>query len=294
MPAIFHIAFPVRYYECDAYGHVNNANYLRYMQEAAFAASAAVGYDAARYAAMGRIWNIYATDIEYLRPLTYGETAQVTTWVEDFRRVSSRRRYEIRSVQRGDVVARALSDWVFLEWHSGKPAVIPIEVRDAFFPEGAPSDFPTRAPFPKAPSPPAGAFVVQRRVQWREIDTAQHANNAVYAEWAEECGMACIAHFGWGAERLAREGLGIFYRRMWIEYLQPAKLNDTLEIVAWLSEVRRATARRHFLIRRAADGATLARVNILAACVRIQDGQITRWPERMLKDMQPNIADVAA
>ena len=38
-------AFRVRQYECDPYGHVNHANYLRYMQEAAFDASAAVGYD---------------------------------------------------------------------------------------------------------------------------------------------------------------------------------------------------------------------------------------------------------
>ncbi len=38
-------AFRVRSYECDGYGHVNHANYLRYMQEAAFDASAAAGYD---------------------------------------------------------------------------------------------------------------------------------------------------------------------------------------------------------------------------------------------------------
>ncbi|HZY44476.1 MAG TPA: acyl-CoA thioesterase [Anaerolineae bacterium] len=31
--------FKVRYTECDQNGHVNNANYLRYMQEAAFDAS---------------------------------------------------------------------------------------------------------------------------------------------------------------------------------------------------------------------------------------------------------------
>ena len=42
----------VRHYECDPYGHVNQANYLRYMQEAAFGASAAAGYDLARYEAI--------------------------------------------------------------------------------------------------------------------------------------------------------------------------------------------------------------------------------------------------
>jgi len=45
MPLIHERAFRVRHYECDAYGHVNHANYLRYMQEAALDASAAAGYD---------------------------------------------------------------------------------------------------------------------------------------------------------------------------------------------------------------------------------------------------------
>ena len=65
----FRRVFRVRHYECDLYGHVNNANYVRYMQEAAFDASAAVGYDEARYHAMGTMWLVHSTDIEYLNPL---------------------------------------------------------------------------------------------------------------------------------------------------------------------------------------------------------------------------------
>jgi Acyl-ACP thioesterase len=49
MPLTHLEKFKVRYTECDQYGHVNNANYLRYMQEAAFGASADAGYDFARY-----------------------------------------------------------------------------------------------------------------------------------------------------------------------------------------------------------------------------------------------------
>ena len=52
--------FPVRFYECDAYSHVNNSNYVRYMQEAAFAASAEAGYNDERYHEMGVIWLIRA------------------------------------------------------------------------------------------------------------------------------------------------------------------------------------------------------------------------------------------
>jgi acyl-CoA thioesterase FadM len=40
MPRTNTTQFRVRYVECDAHGHVNNANYLRYMQEAARALAA--------------------------------------------------------------------------------------------------------------------------------------------------------------------------------------------------------------------------------------------------------------
>ena len=49
MPLVHTRSFRVRYYECDAHNHLNNANYLKLMQEAAFEASAAVGYDRQKY-----------------------------------------------------------------------------------------------------------------------------------------------------------------------------------------------------------------------------------------------------
>ena len=79
--AVLERAFRVRASECDPYGHVNHANYLRYMQETAFDASATVGYDMARYAALGHQWLIRETDITYLRPLVYGDTVLVLSLI---------------------------------------------------------------------------------------------------------------------------------------------------------------------------------------------------------------------
>ena len=110
MPAIFERSFRVRLYECDAYGHVNHANYLRYMQEAALDASAAVGYDKARYDAMEHFWLIMQTGITYLRPLQFNDTVIVKTWVSDFRRATSRRRYEFRIAESDELAAEGFSD----------------------------------------------------------------------------------------------------------------------------------------------------------------------------------------
>ena len=143
-------SFRVRHYECDAYGHVNHANYLRYMQEAAFDASAAVGYDVARYEAIGRQWLIRETDITYHRPLTYGDTVIVKTWVADFRRVRSRRIYELRQGDSDAPVATAATEWVFLDSATLRPASIPPEMVAAFWhPDATPGD--RREAFPVAP-----------------------------------------------------------------------------------------------------------------------------------------------
>ena len=83
MPLIHERTFRVRHYECDTYGYVKHANYLNYMQEAAFDASAAAGYSMARYATMDRYWLVRETDIEYLHPLRYGDSVQVRTWVRE-------------------------------------------------------------------------------------------------------------------------------------------------------------------------------------------------------------------
>ena len=69
--------FRVRQYECDAYGHLNNVNYVRYLQEAIVEANASVGYTLAGSAAAGWRWQMRRLDIEYLRPIRYGDTVEL-------------------------------------------------------------------------------------------------------------------------------------------------------------------------------------------------------------------------
>ena len=169
MPRVYERAFRVRHYECDAYGHVNHANFLRYMQEAAMDASADAGYDLDRYTALHRQWWIRETEIDYLRPLTYGQTVIVKTWVKDFHRVRSRRAYELREAESGEIVARAHSDWVYLNTDTNRPVTIPDDMIAAFSPEASPDGHIPRDPFPKPPPPPPGASTT--RTTWRTAKT---------------------------------------------------------------------------------------------------------------------------
>jgi acyl-CoA thioester hydrolase len=282
-------SFRVRHYECDAYGHVNHANYLRYMQETAFDASAAVGYDIARYEAIGRQWLVRETDITYLRPLVYGDTVIVKTWVADFRRVRSRRDYALRLAGSDEPVATASTEWVFLDSATLRPATIPPEMIAAFRHPGVVAGE-RREPFPTAPPPPPGIFRARRRVEWRDIDQAQHVNNANYMAYIEECNAGVAAAHGWPLSRLLAEGIGIVARRYRIEYREPAVMDDELEVTTYISDVKRATAVRHYAVKRAGDGALLARAHVLWVFVDLANGQPRRIPEAFLEAFAPNVA----
>ncbi len=290
MPLTHIRTFRVRHYECNAHDQVFPAVYMRYAQEAAFAATAAAGYDLARYEELDRLWLARESEIEYLHPLRYGDSVQVKTWVVDFRRVRSIRAYEFRHAESGILVARATTDWVHLALSTLRPAYISPEMRTAFFPEGTPPPAPARKRFPASPTPPQGAFQQFRVAEWRDVDAAGHVNNTVYLSYVEECALQALAARGWPLSRMGSEGFAITTRSHRIEYKQPALLDDELELTTWLSDIRETTAIRHTIIKRTGDGAAVSRARTVHAWVNLKTGQPQAIPEALLADIAPVIA----
>jgi len=282
--------FRVRYYECDAYGHVTEANYVRYMEEAAFAASAAAGYSMERYAALDRGWLVYETEIEYLGPLYYDDRVEVKTWVQDFRRVRSRRAYELRLAGTGQLAARAGTDWVYMQLSTRRPVVIEDDLKAAFFPEGPPQSLAARRRFPPSPPPPAGAFRWQRRVEWRDLDAAGHVNNAVYVDYIQEGWRRMMAAQGWPLERLRAEGVTLRARRQQLEYKVPALLDEDLEIETWLSEAAADSVLCHAAIRRAGDGRLVLRGRTLYVALEPEGQGLAVLPPGLVADLGPLMA----
>ncbi|MBN1137245.1 MAG: YbgC/FadM family acyl-CoA thioesterase [Anaerolineae bacterium] len=274
MPLTHTRRFRVRHYECDLYGLVNPSNYVRYMQETAFDASAAVGYPLDLYATIDRYWLVHDTEVEYLGPLHYGDTVEVTTWVVDFRHVRSLRAYELHKAGTGELVARGHTDWVFMNTVTSKPAPIPLEMAAAFAPEGVAR----REQFPSMPPPLSGVFKVQRRVEWRDLDPGQHVNNAAYLSYVEDCGVQAAEAHGWPAARMAAEGVVTVTRRQRIEYLQQAILDDELELATWLADVEHSSAVQNVVITRIHDRELVARARILWEWVDVATGQSAPIP----------------
>lgn len=279
----------VRHYECDAYGHVNNANYLRYMEHAAIEASAAVGFDDARYKALGTLWLIRETDIEYLQPLLAEDAVEIKTWVSDFRRVRSQRQYEFVRVGDGALAAKATTDWVYMDRATQRPVSVPPEVIAAYAPDGTLPAQP-RNGLPAAPPSPPQPFTLRRRVEWRDIDQIGHVNNATYLNYMEEAAVESVEAFNWSMTRLVDEDIAIVARRHQIEYTQPAKLGEELLITTYLADIKRASAVRHFRISRASDGEQLARAVSHWVFLHPSSGQVARVPDSIRADFAAHVA----
>ncbi|MGO9200305.1 MAG: acyl-CoA thioesterase [Limisphaerales bacterium] len=131
MDAVYQLEFKVPDSAVDANGHANNVAYVQWMQEAAIGHSEAAGCTRMTLAG-GATWVVRTHRIEYLSPAFAGDTLRVQTWVADFRKVRSLRRYKFIRVADGMVLAQGETDWVFVDALTGRPRAIPAEVRQAF------------------------------------------------------------------------------------------------------------------------------------------------------------------
>ncbi|MDR2551082.1 MAG: acyl-CoA thioesterase [Desulfobulbus sp.] len=132
MAAIGRVELVVPATAIDLNGHVNNVQYVQWMQDAAMAHSAELGWPQERYAAIGRTWIIRSHAIEYQHSAYLGETIAILTWVAGFRKFRSLRKYKFIRPNDEVVLATAETLFIFCDLPTGKPVTIPIEVRAAY------------------------------------------------------------------------------------------------------------------------------------------------------------------
>ncbi len=133
MPRIHIKRFQVGREAIDIHGHVNNQEYLRWMEEIAIEHSTAQGWPMERYLNSGVSWYVRSHFIEYLRPALLGDEIGVLTWVAAMtERELPRRTLFLRNAGRRQILARAETQWTFVDIRRGRSVPIPGEVRAAF------------------------------------------------------------------------------------------------------------------------------------------------------------------
>ena len=130
MPRIFHKSLTVGPESIDAVGHVNNREYLRWMEEIAVEHSAAQGWPMERYFADRTAWFAASHFIEYLRPALAEERIDVFTWISRWSERDCLRRYAV--LRERKLLARGETVWTFVDLDNGRARAIPAQVLQAF------------------------------------------------------------------------------------------------------------------------------------------------------------------
>lgn len=151
----------VRSNELDSLGHVNNANYVVFVEQAAIDHAVALGLDQGRLTEIGGVFLTRRHFIDYIKPAFAYDHLQVATWIGGMNGARATRFYEIHRLRAADVttwplpdrqlgpgerlpafgelILRARTDWAFVDVETGRPRRMPPEVL-AVFPGQDPAD----------------------------------------------------------------------------------------------------------------------------------------------------------
>ena len=127
--AVFEITVAVLPEDIDEQNHVNNAVYLRWVQEVATAHWRAV----ASAQAQGSIgWVVLRHEIDYKAPACPGEQVVLRTCVGKASRLRFERFTEIRRSRDRQLLSSARTLWCPINAQTGRPVRLPPDVREQF------------------------------------------------------------------------------------------------------------------------------------------------------------------
>ena len=131
MSAYFEYPHTVTEQDIDDLDHAGNYHYIKWMQHAAIAHSTANGWSPEKYNELGAGWVVRSHKITYLKPAFEGDRVIIKTWVSNMRSATSLRKYEILN-EAGKTLAKAETDWAFVNYEKQRPIRIPFEVSSCF------------------------------------------------------------------------------------------------------------------------------------------------------------------
>ena len=122
----------IRSDDIDPQQHVNNAVYLRWMDEWAYAHSASKGFDWDWYVRYGASFVVRRHEVEYFTPVREGDALLHATWTGRMERFRAERFHRFVLRQTGAVAVEALTHWVFVDMASGRARRMPVELLEVF------------------------------------------------------------------------------------------------------------------------------------------------------------------
>ncbi|CAM0558106.1 acyl-CoA thioesterase [Halomonas sp. IOP_14] len=114
----------------DAYQHVNNSEYLRWVEQISWAHSVALGLSLERYRELDRAMVVHRHELDYLAPAFAGDELQLATWIVDCdERFSLTRRFQLVRVKDAKTLLYARTRFACVALSTGRPKRLPEEYR---------------------------------------------------------------------------------------------------------------------------------------------------------------------
>ncbi|MFQ5689742.1 MAG: acyl-CoA thioesterase [Gemmatimonadota bacterium] len=130
MARVFVSRFRVRSYELDFLGHVNNAVYLNWLEQARLQALGELGYPLEALIERAWVTLVARIEIDYRREVRHGDDIRLRTEVERVGRTSLTLHHRFERID--DEVPLVAEARVVIVWigQDGRPAPVPDEVRE--------------------------------------------------------------------------------------------------------------------------------------------------------------------
>ncbi|TGL63292.1 acyl-CoA thioesterase [Leptospira sarikeiensis] len=125
---MFSIEIPIRFSDTDSNGHVNNAVYNSFSEEAIFALFKESGWDKRKFEELQIGPIVLKAEYEYLKELKYPDTVKVLTKVEVLSKTRAVFRQEIFSLNNDKLACKVTNHGMWLDLKRKRPISLPEEV----------------------------------------------------------------------------------------------------------------------------------------------------------------------
>ncbi len=131
----FTARFTVTAEAIDHYKHVNNAEYLRYIEEVSWQHSNALGLTMDDYERLDRALVVIRHEIDYTAPAFEGETLEIATWIVEYdQRFQVARQFQLVRVSDKKTLMRCITRFACVALTSGKLRRLPEEFTAIYLP----------------------------------------------------------------------------------------------------------------------------------------------------------------
>lgn len=172
----------ITYYQVDQKGRLSPAALLAALQNVAIAHADALGYTLEEVEKRQCGWVVIHWHIAIVRMPKHLEQMRLETWCSKCRGMQAERCYHVYD-ENGEILAKAMSRWVYMDFVKRKPTTVPQEMIEAYGNKQPPAIEGEKFDMPRQKEGDVVGsqdFVVTRR----DTDTNRHVNNVKYLEWA--------------------------------------------------------------------------------------------------------------